>query len=159
MIGQKVTADPQNFSVEAWYKTTSSSGGKIVGFGNSSNGTSGQYDRHVYVRNDGRVTFGIYDGSTRTITSPDPTNDGQWHHVVGTYSPGTMSFYLDGALVDTQSVANAEHYTGYWRLGNDNLNAWPNQPSGSGLTGTLDEVAVYPTALTADQVETHFTAR
>jgi hypothetical protein len=159
MIGQTSVNGPQNFSVESWYRTTSSSGGKVVGFGNSSNGTSAQYDRHIYLQNDGAVTFGIWDGSARTITSPNPTNDGQWHHVVGTFSPGTMKFYLDGALVGTQSVANAESYTGFWRIGNDNLTAWPNQPSDYGLAGTIDEVAIYPTALDGSQVQTHFNAR
>ncbi|WP_344210883.1 LamG domain-containing protein [Kribbella sancticallisti] len=159
MIGQTSTSQPQNFSVEAWYQTTSGSGGKIVGFGNNPNGTSSQYDRHVYLQNDGRVTFGVYDGSTRTISSAPGTNDGQWHHVVGTFSPGSMKFYLDGVLLGTQSVTAAEAYTGYWRIGADNLNAWPNQPTNAGIDGTLDEVAVYPTALDASQVQTHFDAR
>jgi Concanavalin A-like lectin/glucanases superfamily len=159
MVGQTSASGPQNFSVEAWYRTTSNSGGKVVGFGNSSNGTSNQYDRHIFVQNNGAVTFGIYDGSARTITSPNPTNDGQWHHVVGTFSPGTMKFYLDGAQVGTLSVANAENHTGFWRIGNDNLGGWPNQPSDSGLTGTLDEVAIYPTALDASEVQTHFNAK
>ncbi|MFC5263588.1 LamG domain-containing protein [Kribbella qitaiheensis] len=159
MIGQTAISQPQTFSVEAWYRTTSTQGGKLVGFGNSSNGTSGQYDRHLYLQNDGSVTFGIYDGSTRTISSAPGTNDGDWHHVVGTFAPGSMKFYLDGVLQGTQSVNNAEGYTGYWRIGNDNLNAWPNQPASSGLAGTIDEVAIYPAALSADQVQTHFDAR
>jgi hypothetical protein len=159
MIGQTVFSQPQNFSVEAWYKTTSNGGGKIVGFGNSSNGTSSQYDRHIYLQNDGTVTFGLYDGSTRTISSAPGTNDGQWHHVVGTFSPGSQKFYLDGALLGTQNTAAAEGYTGYWRIGADNLGGWPNGPSNAGINGTVDEVAVYPVALDADQVQTHFEAR
>ncbi len=159
MIGQTVLSQPQNFSVEAWYRTTSGSGGKIAGFGNSSNGTSSQYDRHLYLQNNGAVTFGVYDGSTRVISSAAGTNDGQWHHVVGTFSPGSMKFYLDGVLQGTQTVAGAEAYTGYWRIGADNLNGWPNQPANAGIDGTVDEVAVYPTALTDDQVQTHFDAR
>jgi hypothetical protein len=159
LIGQTVVSQPQNFSVEAWYRTTSGGGGKIVGFGNSPNGTSSQYDRHVYLQNDGAVAFGIYDGSTRVISSAAGTNDGQWHHVVGTFSPGSMKLYLDGTLQGAQTVTNAEPYTGYWRIGADNLNAWPNQPSDAGIDGTVDEVAVYPTALTDDQVATHFSAR
>ncbi|MDX6258734.1 MAG: hypothetical protein QOH84_422 [Kribbellaceae bacterium] len=159
MIGQTVFSQPQNFSVEAWYKTTSTGGGKIVGFGNSSNGTSSQYDRHIYLQNDGTVTFGLYDGSTRTISSAPGTNDGQWHHVVGTFSPGSQKFYLDGVLQGTQNTAAAEGYTGYWRIGADNLGGWPNGPSDAGINGSVDEVAVYPVALDADQVVTHYDAR
>ncbi len=43
-------------SIEAWFKTTSTSGGKIVGFGNSSTGNSGNYDRHIYMDGNGKVT-------------------------------------------------------------------------------------------------------
>jgi hypothetical protein len=105
------------------------------------------------------VTFGIWDGSARTISSAPGTNDGQWHHVVGTFSPGSMKFYLDGALQGTQSVTAAEPYTGYWRIGADNLGGWPNGPASAGINGTLDEVAIYPVALDAGQVQTHFDAR
>src|SRR5690606_14578866 len=49
------------FTVEAWFRTTSSSGGRILGFGNSSTGnsSSSQADRVLYVSNQGRVLFGV----------------------------------------------------------------------------------------------------
>ena len=50
---------PTSLSIEAWFKTTSTDGGKIVGFGNSSTGNSGSYDRHIYLDGSGRVTFGV----------------------------------------------------------------------------------------------------
>ena len=42
-------AGPQVFGVEAWFRTTSTAGGKIVGFGSSRTGDSVQIDRHVYM--------------------------------------------------------------------------------------------------------------
>ena len=41
------------FAAEVWFKTTSTSGGKIFGYGGSSEGNSGNYDRHLYMTNDG----------------------------------------------------------------------------------------------------------
>lgn len=41
-------ASPTTFSIEAWFKTTTG-GGRLVGFGNASTGTSTRYDRHVYL--------------------------------------------------------------------------------------------------------------
>ena len=43
------------FAEEAWFKTTTTSGGKIIGFGNSSTGDSSSYDRHVYMTNAGSL--------------------------------------------------------------------------------------------------------
>ena len=63
----------QQYSTELWFKTTTSSGGKLIGYGNSSSGSSSSYDRHVYMRNDGRLTFGTHPGTVRTVTSTTPT--------------------------------------------------------------------------------------
>ena len=84
-------AGPDTFSVEAWFKTTTTTGGKIVGFGNSTAGTSNNYDRHIYMSNSGQLTFGVYTGGTRTITTSTAYNDGQWHHVVGTLGAAGMT--------------------------------------------------------------------
>ena len=145
------------FSVEVWFKTTTNQGGKIVGFGTAQTGSSGSYDRHVYMQNNGRLTFGVYPGTSKTVSSTDAYNDGQWHHVVATLSSAGMALYVDGQLVaEDATVVSAESYTGYWRLGGDNIGGWPNQPSSSYFNGSLDEFAVYPAALTASQVAEHY---
>lgn len=148
---------PSTFSVEAWVKTTSTVGGKIVGFGNQSTGTSNSYDRHLYVDADGRATFGVYTGAVRTLRSPAAVNDGEWHHLVGSQSAAGMALYVDGNRVGLDpSVSGPSAYSGYWRLGGDNLGGWPNVGSSSYLAGVIDDVAVYPGALTAAQVSDHF---
>src|SRR5205085_2806673 len=75
---------PQVFSVEAWFKTTSTSGGKIIGYGNNTTGDSSNYDRHVYMTNDGKLVFGVYNNGVYTVSSSAAYNDGAWHQVVGT---------------------------------------------------------------------------
>ena len=79
-------SNPHNYTLEAWFKTTSDQGGKIIGFGCSQTGTSGCYDRHVYLNNDGTLIFGVWTGFMNTITTPSTVNDGQWHHVVASQS-------------------------------------------------------------------------
>ena len=54
---------PNVFSQEVWFKTTSTAGGKIAGFGSSNTGDSSTYDRHIYMDTSGRVCFGVYPGS------------------------------------------------------------------------------------------------
>jgi PKD repeat protein len=145
-------------SVEAWIKTTTTTGGKIVGYGNSQSGNSTNYDRHLYMTNDGRVTFGVYDGNTRTLQSPSALNDGSWHQVVGTLSPTDgLKLYVDGALVGSDSTATAgQAFSGYWRVGGDNLNGWPNQPSSQNFTGQIDEVSIYSTALALGSISQQY---
>jgi hypothetical protein len=162
-------AGPTQFSIELWFKTTTVDGGKLVGFGDQQTGMSGSYDRHIYMMNDGQLTFGVWTGSTQTIETPGVYNDGQWHHVVATVGSSGMALYVDGHLIGTNSNTSAQAFTGYWRVGGDNLNGWNLDPWGSssqGLTepasyyfqGSIADVAVYPTALSAAQVAAHYAA-
>ena len=132
-------SNPTVYSEEAWFKTTSTSGGKIIGFGDNQTGNSGSYDRHVYMQNDGRLVFGVWTGFTNTITTPAPYNDGDWHHVVATQGPSGMKLYLDGVLIGTNGQIEAQPYSGYWKVGGDVT--WGS--SSNYLAGTIDEAAVY----------------
>jgi PKD repeat protein len=146
-------SNPMNYSVEAWFKTTTTNGGKIIGFGCSQSGTSGCYDRHVYMNNDGKVTFGVWTGFTNTITTDKALNDGQWHHVVATQSSTDgMKMYIDGALAGTNGQTSAQDYSGYWRVGGDNH--WGC--CSPFVSATIDDAAVYNGVLSPAQVATHF---
>lgn len=142
---------PQTFSVEAWIKTTTTTGGKIVGFGNRPTGLSSSYDRQLYMDGSGRVLFGVYPGAARTLASDAGLNDGKWHYVVGTLGANGMQLFVDGALVGQRAdTTSAQAYQGYWRIGGDSPwagDAW--------FDGSIDEVAVYPSALTAETVARH----
>jgi PKD repeat protein len=145
---------PNVFSVEAWFRTTSTSGGKIVGFGNNNTGTSTNYDRHIYMSPNGRVSFGVYNNGSYTVTTPGALNDGQWHHVVGTMGPGGLTFYADGRQVGTNGGTSvAQPYSGYWRIGGDS--SWDGNPY---FAGDIDEVAVYPSTLSRTDVQDHYRA-
>ena len=150
---------PSTFSAQAWIKTTSTRGGKILGFGNSATGTSSSYDRHLYLDNSGKILFGVYPGAVKTVRTTKSYNDGQWHQVVGTLGQGGLTLYVDGVKVATDpTVTGAQNYSGYWKIGGDNLSGWTNQPSSANFTGTIDEVSIYPTALTDQQVADQFRA-
>ena len=152
-MGTPVTG-PQTFSIEGWFQTTSSVGGKIVGFGNRNTGNSTSYDRHVYMDRLGRVLFGVYPSGERVVTSPARYNDGKWHHVVATLGSEGMGLYVDGQLVGSRAdTTSAQSYSGYWRIGGDS--AWGN--TSPYFDGAIDEVAIYSSALPADRVLNHYT--
>jgi hypothetical protein len=169
VFAQNAVNGPQTFSVEGWFKTTSNTGGKLVGFGSSQTGMSGNYDRHIYMMNDGQLVYGIWNNATETVETPNTYNDGQWHSFVATYDGTNMAFYVDGRLTGTTTSSSAQAYSGYWRVGGDNLNGWnldpwgsnsqgTTQPIGYYFSGTIADVAVYPTALSSAQVQAHFAA-
>ncbi|MFF3330097.1 LamG-like jellyroll fold domain-containing protein [Streptomyces sp. NPDC002888] len=148
---------PSAYSLELWFKTTSTSGGKLIGFANKVQLVSTQYDKQIYLQNNGRLSFGVYTGGTRTINTTQSYNNGQWHHVVATQGADGMKLYVDGALrASNLLITSSENYSGFWRVGGDNLDNWPNRPSSRFLTGQIDEVAVYNKVLTSGQVSQHY---
>ncbi len=150
---------PQVYSEEAWIKTTTTTGGQIMGFGSSKTGSSTTYDRQVYMTNAGTLKFAVSPSNVDTsITSPagQPYNDGKWHHVVATQGPGGMKLYVDGTAVASGSTVNSLSYNGYWRVGGDNLTGRSSKPTSTYFAGSVDEVAVYPKVLSASEVASHF---
>ncbi len=151
---------PGAFSEETWFKTSTTTGGKIIGFGDAQISLSANYDRSIIMLNNGRLQFGVYTGSTRVITSPKSYNNGQWHQVVATQGATGLRLYVDNVLVASNAtVTTAQNFPngGYWRVGGDTVAGWPSAPTSTYFAGSLDEVAIYGTALTAAQVTNHGT--
>ena len=123
----------------------------------SSDGT----DRHLYMNNSGQIYFGVRpDMGTRvTINSPSTYRDNQWHHVVATLGSDGMKLFVDGNQVAANAnVKKAQVYRGYWRVGGDRLPSWPSTPNREAITANLDELAVYPTALSLGHIRAHYLA-
>lgn len=151
---QTAITGPQVFSESIWFRTTTTAGGKLLGFGSSASGNSGSDDRHIYMDNAGHVTVGVNNGSSSVVTTSGTYNDGLWHQAVGTLSSAGLSLYLDGARIGTSTgVTSAQAFNGYWRLGGDFYYGWPSTGSSSYFAGTLDEASIYPRALTLAQVQ------
>lgn len=171
----QITRSPSTYSIETWFKTTSTTGGVLVNFGNGRPRTdsgahtwSSNYDRMVYMEPSGRLRFGVYDGAVRSLRSPAAYNDNQWHHVVATQGAGGMRLYVDGREVGRNGVTGAQSYFGTWRAGGDNLNNWPDNGGDGSPTrnvdvhrfydGQLDETAVYPSVLSHERAIAHYRA-
>jgi PKD repeat protein len=162
LVNSTARNSQDNISTEAWFKTSSNNGGHLIGFDSSSSGGSSFADRHIYLSNNGQVNFAVKPGGiVRSLTSPGTYRDGSWHHVVGTLSGAGMALYVDGSQVGFTATAKSGQAfgtrTGYWRIGGDSLSGLPNRPSSNNLAGDIDEVATYPVALTAQQVQEHYT--
>lgn len=144
---------PRAFTLEVWFRTTAP-GGRLMGFGNVYTGLSGLYDREVYLSG-GRIFFGIGPWGPTMLSTPGTYNDDKWHHVVGARDDTGMRLVVDGTVISGPAGA-AQEYAGYWRIGWDNLAGWPSDPQTNSFKGVVDDVAIYPRALTAAQAIAHY---
>ena len=140
-------ANPQQYTIEAWFRTSSADGSKIIGFESNQTGTASlDWDRHLYVGTDGHLYFGSYYEPTDDEDVANSTTnyaDGAWHYAVGVRNDttNTLSLYVDGVLVDTSPNISSQNYNGYWRLGGYKTNGWPSGADGF-FTGNIDEARV-----------------
>jgi hypothetical protein len=172
------TSSPSNLTAVVWFRTTSTTGGKLLGFESPRTGVTayssgGRYDRHLYMDARGQVWFGTATNQTiRAIRSTTALNDGQWHMAAGVLSSAGMRLYIDGALVASNNVSSVSSYTGWWRAGCGNLSGWGslwdggsspsaswNQPRNFPFAGSLDEVSVWHQPLTAAEIASMWAAR
>ncbi len=170
-------AAPSQLTEMVWFRTTTTSGGKLLGFESPRTGVTavksgGAYDRQLYLDAAGRVWFGIGTSTKVGIKSQAGLNDGSWHMAAATLGPDGMLLYIDGVLEASKRATAAASYSGWWRAGCGNLSGWAHfwdgggSPTGSRkkahdfpFAGSLDEVTVFTTPLTAAQIAALYAAR
>lgn len=152
-------AAPASYTISVWFKTTSTTGGRLLGFGNQRTTRSTTFDRHVYLTAAGQLVFGAQPGLT-TVSTSGVFNDGAWHHVAATQSATTMTLYVDGVVQGTAAHPTTQAYNGFWRVGWDNLQGWPGFATATNyyIAATLDNAVVYTSALSASQIQVQYAA-
>ena len=165
--GSGLTGD-HSFTLEAWFRSTGTvrdqslvsmgqaGEGNVAGLStwtsDTGNGTPSQLVLDLYVGVENASTLPIWD--TRTVG----VNlwDGRWHYLAITYSAAAdkVTGYVDGHDLGELTPVTAINLLaspiriGYW------LDSYINQ----GMIGDVDEVAIYPTALSPARIEAHFLA-
>lgn len=111
---------PSDFQISLWFKTTSTKGGKLIGFTDQQSGTNvTRHDREILLEKDGAIRFSfISDGEVVTLFGANKYNDGEWHCVsVNLNSPNGVDLSIDGSVVDQTNLFDTENYNGYWVIG------------------------------------------
>ncbi|MEY9998053.1 hypothetical protein ABIE67_010172 [Streptomyces sp. V4I8] len=159
-----VTWRPAAYSIETWFKTTTKTGGKLIGFGPLQEqldipaGRFAKDDKHIYMDNRGRLVFGVNtDRKISYISTRQSFNNGAWHHVVATQGRDGTRLYVDGKLqTKPNRVTFSQNYVGSWHVGGGRMGTnWPQRPSSVFFNGEIDETAVYPKVLTPAQISQH----
>ena len=146
-------AGTASFSIEAWFKHVGNftsrqiascmsgvDGWELTHYNGNISSSELSLGRYPTT---GLNTWGGWNGATAYL-------DANWHHVVGTYDGATLRLYLDGAPFGlwTDASPNSLPSTGTFKIGGDTV-FWD---------GSLDEVAFYNTALSADRIAVHYVA-
>ena len=111
------------------------------------------FDWRLFIAPSGVVTFQFTStaAAARTVTGTTVLAAGQWYHLVGTWDGTNLKIYVNGVENGTANHAGStpRDSDNAIRIG---LASAPNYFDGLG-----DEVAVYATALTPDQIANHYT--
>jgi hypothetical protein len=104
-----------------------------------------------------KFVFGLYDQGTLkylpNVQSTTTVSPGVTYHLVGTYDGTNLRLYVNGVLERTAARTGAV---------NDSASGGTIAPGGWGTlpspryNGHIDEVAIYPTALTTTRIQAHF---
>lgn len=164
----KTTTESSSQSVSMWFKTGATRG---VLFSYQRDAvtpgatTPGNYDPVLYIGQDGKLRGEFWMGATTPITTANPVNDNQWHHVALSGNGGIQTMYLDGVKVGDLSgaiqlqAANLPRgYVGAGFVGH----GWPShgytQATATFFNGSIADVAFYNSAVTAGTVTAMFKA-
>lgn len=133
-----------SFSIEMWVKldafTRTWPGLLAKGSASSANGYL------IYFKPDGRMVFKR--NNVEAATSPGALTSG-FNHFVVTYDGGTVRWYVNGALQTTKTATFPT---------NNGTDAFVVGRGDEYGTMTVDELAVYPSALDGGTVQSHYNA-
>jgi prepilin-type N-terminal cleavage/methylation domain-containing protein len=157
-VARQISSD---FSIEFWFKTSAGGIGTGTQWWSGAGlvdaevaGASGDFG--VSLRSDGKILAGDGAPNDASILSTNSSSykDGSWHHVVftRTMSTGVMQLYVDGAAAGSATGGTTA------LTGPSFINFGRIQSGNNYFAGSLDEVAIYNSVLSAATVTAHFNA-
>lgn len=143
-------------SISLWYKTTIKNTELILfSLGSPTDTTGGSQFAYCLNRqnnSDKAAIFGKTSNYDTAVFDVPITADGDWRHLVVTYDQSNLKVYIDGNLEATPSLPPLNYATssgltiGSWSDNNRYFN------------GSIDEVAIFNTALSADKIQQIYNA-
>lgn len=133
----------ENFTVSAWFNTTSTATGYQTIFSHFSLGKANDYYGYWLGLLGENADLFLAASSWVDLTNSVALNDGEWHMMVGVFNYAYASIYVDGELANTvasgMSLAAAQT-----DIGNDFL--------GEAFYGTLDDIGIWNRPLSACEI-------
>ena len=147
------------FTVELWVNLDAD-GGDLSGIGylidHETQGPTAPKDGWAVLLTGGSVQISFWaSGNTLGVATqmPNLLTPSQWHHVVGVCFTTEQDLYIDGVPQTPHNTSLGAGWPdiGSWMIGNENCQCSPQ-----GLTGSIDELAIYPRALSESEIKSHY---
>jgi len=153
LIGSPVTASAQQGTISAWIKTSASGSSQTIL--NTSDATVD--NKWLNLRVDGstgHLRFVANNGGTNSITTGSTDiNTGSWVHVAVTCNSSAYSLYVNGSAETLTNNNNDGTWFGDFSLTNLSIGRQIRAITfGLAFNGNIDELAIWDSALTADQI-------
>lgn len=159
------TGPTVNFTLEAWVNgpPTQVAGAGIIAKGTGTNGGNGDEQFAIDVNN-GNFRFYIRKASDNTAVEVNASvgPNGSWQHVVGVYDSvgGFMHLYVNGVeMADPGTVPPSGPRTSSHPVSIGARRGGVDPSYDLYFDGSIDEVAIYSTALSSEQVAAHYAAQ
>ena len=154
-IYDKINLGESSFTIETWVATSDDDGYIFcIGSHNKTN-VAGGTGNWIGLEVKGGTTFAIDDDVTKTDIKGGDINDGEWHHVacVRDYANKTIKLYIDGEEVASNSSVATN---GINCSDSEFLYIGGDDESGRALKGAIDEFIIYPSVLSAEEINEHY---
>ncbi|MFN0054700.1 MAG: putative Ig domain-containing protein, partial [Planctomycetales bacterium] len=146
-VADRPALRPSQITLEAWVRPASPPAFRSIVMKSSNGNWLDGYGLAAYYYGNNDIHFFVNNSSSGEVSGIIPLDT--WSHVVGTYDGRHLRLFVNGVLTGEAPYNEAiAHSTAPLRIG-----------SGAGdfhWNGDLDEVAIYDSALSADQVLEHF---
>ncbi len=153
-----------NFTLEAWVKAPAgqSNQATIIAKGIGANGTV-ETEQFVLDVNAGVYRFFVTESGDVYAANATEGPNGSWQHLVGVYDDlnnlgggAVMSIYVNGVLEDTEPVSPSGLNDTVTPVSIGSKRTGNSPPYDGTFDGTVDEVAVFSTALSSNTILTHY---
>jgi RHS repeat-associated protein len=141
------------FTIEAWVKSVGAQTDRGIAGKWRSAGEASPGGLLLWLDNAGHYTLVVSNSSSNYLTTTTSPTVGGWDYVVGTFDGTVLRLYVNGVQVGQKTFVGS--------LGNPTVPFEIGRYAGlttTGFNGSIDDVALYGTPLTQQQVAIHYTA-
>jgi hypothetical protein len=144
--------NPSTFTLEAWVNPTGGSDRfrSVITSRDVATSTVRGYMLYASSANTWQLWLGT--GSTYAKLYGPPVALNTWTHLAATYDGTTARLYVNGTLAASAPLTYTPNSTRPLRIGAGKTETAPDYL----FPGRLDEIATYPTPLTATRIQTHY---
>ena len=108
-----------------------------------------QFSYLISILADGTAQFATFTGGTDLVAGTTDLDDGEWHHIVGTYDGSDIRIYVDGVEENSTGASGSiDTSTVPLRLGAGSGDAGSENP----FDGELGHCAIWDVALTDQEI-------